>query len=451
KSFLTAPPICLGYQELVKRAKSDENGYLFFQGAQNLSKRIYNGYFSSFAWNVLIPDTPDTLTFTKGTFKTEKWYADTYLSLYKFFIKENLFMEEMENYATKKYKTLSPANLYERAGIYPEKNWIDDFLHNSLAILNNMKLLNDRDFFLPYESSTYFAYSALNSEMLLIELVNILLLLQKGDYANALDWIDTFNHSALQLEPICLWASSQIAQQLSIVTMIASYPLSTDEFYQTLLNQLSEMKEKVKTLEFKTVYQNALFYLENSFVLKQSEYRYTSPQRFIPRSISMFFAYNDISRVLDKKRKVFETSTWRDIEDAVFYNKGKVYNAINTIKSIKRRPLSDIEEYWMFWSGEIYKIMLLRYNHSLCAIYGSILTVLLEKYHNQKGVYPEDLYDVMENYFTEEELIWIDNYLDIYLSSEKYFVDYYPIPKKEREALKSSLFNYRKSYRVRSF
>ncbi len=451
KSFLTAPPICLEYQELVKEAKMDENGYIFFKGANIVARRMACGYFSSLTWHVQIPDTPESLTFTKGSFKAERWPAEMFLSFYKFLIKENLFQEEIDAYAKRKYKISSPENLREHSCIYPENNWIEDFFRNSQGILNNLKKITEKDFFLPYEGDPYPFYPSLNSEMMLIELVNVLLLLEKGDYTNALDWVETFNQLALKLEPVYLWEPSQIAQQLSVVSMIASYPSLPDGFYQDLLNQLLEMKEKIKVLEFKTAYQNALFYFEDWFVRKQTQLRYNPPQTSIPRSISLFFAYNDMARVIEKNREVFETSTWKDIEDAVFYNKGKVYNAINDIKSIKRRPGLEEKEYWMFWSGEKYRNMLLRYNHSLCSIYGSILKTLLERYFKKNGVYPENLDDILQQHFTEEELIWMDDYLDIYLSSETYSIDFYPIPKRERGSEKSKIFDYRKSYRIRSY
>jgi len=451
KSFLTAPPICMEYQELIRKAKMDENGYVFFVRPNTIAKRMVCGYFSSFTWKVLIPDTPDTLTFTKGSFKAERWPAEMFLSFYKFLIKENLFQEEMDAYAKKEYPISGPENFRERFCIYPEGHWIEDFLHNSQGILDDMKIVSNKDFFLPYKSDPYAFYSALNSEMLLIELVNVLLLLEKGEYTEALDWVETFNQVALKLDPIYLWEPSQIVQQLSIVSMIASYPSIPDAFYQNLLNQLLDIKEKIKTLEFKTVYKNALFYLEDWFVNKQGQLKYNPPQLSIPRSISLFFAYNDMARVLEKNREVFETSSWRDIENAVFYNQGKVYNAINEIKSIKRRAGLEDKEYWMFWSGEKYRNMLLRYNQSLCSIYGSILKILLERYFKSNGVYPKNLDDILQQYFTEEELIWMDDYLDIYLSSETYFIDFYPIPKKERESVKSKIFDYRKSYRIRSY
>lgn len=453
KNFLSAPPICWEYQELVKKAISDENGYLFFEGANNIAKRISCGYFSSFTWNKLIPDTPETLLFTKGNFKPERWDAMIYLRLYDFFIKKNLFMEEMDAYAKRRYRISGPESFRERSCIYPESNWIEDFLRNSQGILYNIKRVNDKVFFLPYESNPYSPYLALSPEMMLIELVNVLLLLEKGDYTNALDWIDTFNQMALRLEPVCLREPSQIAQQLSVITMIASYPSLSDEFYQDLLNRLLEIKKKIKTLEFNTVYQNALFYLEDSFGRTPDTWRYSSFERTISRHISMFLAYNDIARALDRQREVFETSTWRDIEDAVFYNKGKVYNAINDIKSIKRRGLviSANNEYWLVYSGEKFGKLLIRYNHSLISIYGSILRILLERYYKQNGVYPENLNDILHDYFTEEELIWMDDYLDIYISPEKYFIDYYPIPKKERDNVKSTIFKFRKSYRILSY
>lgn len=447
KTFFAVPPIFPEYQDWIKKAKSDENGYLFFEGAENIAKRMYCGYFSMTIKN-LIPDNPDKYLFSKNIFKLEKWPPEMYLRIFKFLIKENLFIEEINAYTQRKYPVSTPTNNREHSCIYPETNWAEDFHRNSLGVLGNIKRANEKDFFLPYVSHPYTPYSIFDSNITLIELVNVLMLLHKGDYQDALNWIDTMNQLALHIEPIYQEESSPIGQQLSVLNMLTLYPSLPDVFYDDLLCRLLEIKDKINKLEFKTVYQYALFYFENSFVRRQAQLQYSPPHILIPRSISLFFAYNEISRALDKQREVIETSTWKDIEDAVFYNRGKLHTAITAIKSSIGRSFADTGDYWMFWSGEKYRNILLKYNYSKCSVYGSILTVLLEKHFKQNGLYPLDL-DLKE-YFSEEELLWMDEYLDIYISPEKYYIDYYPIPKKEWEGKKSQIFRYRNSYRVYS-
>jgi|GEM_PF-1717603 len=451
--FFSAPPIYPKYEELVKRAKSSENGYIFFKGAKNLAKMMHCGYFSSTTWKIMLSDKPEGFHFDEDVFRLERWDEFTYFNYYKFLVKRNLFGEEMEAYFNKRYSITGPTNFHERSCIYPGENWVQDFLRNSQGILDNIKKARQKDFFLPYENISGYIRPEMimDYSLLLIELVNVVLLIQKGDYPSALDWIDSFNQIALLMEPLFLWGPSLVAQQLSVISIVASYPPLTEPFYEDLLCLLTEFKEKIKSIDFNTVYQNALFYFEDSFVQRQNQLMYSPPYYSIPNSISMFFAYNEISRMLDKHREVFTTATWKDIEDAILYNKGKVYSSMVSIKTIKKRSSVGSNEYWMFWSGEKFKNLLLRYNSALCSIYGTILIVLLEQYYKQNGVYPDDRDNFMKDYFTEEEIIWMNDYLDISLSPEKYFIDYYPIPKRERDTHKSDIFQYRKTYRLYAY
>ncbi len=450
RAFFSAPPIFPEYPEWIEKAKSDDNGYIFFSGADNIAKRMNCGYFSM-ALKSYIPDNPDNFVFSKGTFRVEKWPPEVYLSIYKFLIKENLFGEEMEAYTKQKYSFSDPINVYKRSCIYPEGNWIEEFKRNSTGILNSLKKANEKVFFLPYVSHPYDYYNVLDANIMLIELVNVLLLLQKGDYPSALDWIDTLNQFVLKIEPIYHEGPSPIGQQLRVIDMIATYPSLPYIFCEDLLYRLLEMKKEIKALEFKTVYQYLLFNLENAFARRQDILRYSAPYVSVPKSISIFLAYNNISRSLDKQKEVFETSTWNDIEDAIFYGKGKVFSAINEIKSIQHKSSDYFHEFWLFSSGEEFRRVLIKYNYSLCSIYGSIIKVLLEQYFLQNGVYPNNFNEMLNNYFTEEELNWIDDYLDIYISPEKYYIDYYPIPKKTRDSQKTGIFNYRDSYRIRAY
>jgi len=103
----------------------------------------------------------------------------------------------------------------------------------------------------------------------------------------------------------------------------------------------------------------------------------------------------------------------------------------------------------MFYSGKIWQDLLLEYNTALSTLYGSILTVLLEQYHAKNGRYPDSLDEIINGYFSEEELAWMDGYIDLCLSPETYSIDYYPVPIRTQEPRKAEIFPLKKLYQIK--
>jgi hypothetical protein len=57
---------------------------------------------------------------------------------------------------------------------------------------------------------------------------------------------------------------------------------------------------------------------------------------------------------------------------------------------------------------------------------------LLEQYYAHYGEYPASLENLIEGCFSEEELIWMDKHLKIYLSPQNYCIDCNPNPSDKR-------------------
>ncbi|HOV32155.1 MAG TPA: hypothetical protein PLX23_02175 [Candidatus Hydrogenedens sp.] len=449
RAFFTAPPICPEYKEILKKAKTSENGYIYFEGALNISERIFCGYFSPIQWYVYIQKSPDSFQFEYDKVRLKHYSGYDFAMLYRFLIKEKLIQDEFDSYSKYKYLFTVPTDKKKPDHcISPEKDWKTDFLRHSQDVLNNIKKANKKDFFLPYNSKVS---PALSSEwnLLLIEFANILIYLENGDYQSASDWLETFNHFLTKFDSAYNFNSIMSKHLLFVIRSVALYPSLHDPFYEDLLCSLSNIKDEVKSKDFKTIYQKSLFFFENYFVKEHEILMNGNPTQTMPKLLSMFLSYNDISRRIDKHRPTFETSTWKDLENAVFYNKGELYNALTDINSLKKRKFYYEPEFWKFYSGDIWQDLLLEYNATMSTLYGSILTVLLEQYHAKNGKYPNSLDKIINDYFSDEELAWMDEYIDLCLTPENYYIDYYPIPIRGREPRKAEIFRLRKMYHIK--
>ncbi len=449
RTFFTAPPICPEYKEIVKKVKTNENGYIYFEGALNISERIFCGYFSPIQWYVYIPKSPDSFQFEEDKVRLKQFSGYDFAILYRFLVKEQLIQDEFDSYSNYKYLFSTPTDKKKPGRcISPEKDWKTDFLRHSQDVLNNIKKANQKNFFMPYNSKVSPAVSS-EWNLLLIEFVNILIYLENGNYQSALDWLEAFNQFLTKFDSAYSFNSIMSKHLLFVIRSTSTYPSLPDTFYEDLLCSLSNIKDEVKSKDFKTVYQKALFFFEDYFVKEHETLMNGNPARTMPKLLSMFLSYNDMSRILDKHHQTFEASTWKDLEDAIFYNKGELYNAITDINSLKKRKFYYEPEFWKFYSGDIWQDILLGYNATMSTLYGSILTVLLEQYHAKNGEYPNSLDDIINGYFSEEELAWMDEYIDISLSPETYYIDYYPIPIRERESRKAEIFRLRKLYHIK--
>jgi len=451
RAYFTAPPICPEYKEIVKKAKSSENGYIYFEGALNIGRRIFCGYFEPIQWYAHIRKSPENFQFESYKVRLKHFSGYDFAMLYRFLVKEQLIQDEFDKYS--KYEYLFPVSTEDKKKpnpcITPEKDWKTDFLRHSQDVLNNIKKANQKDFFLPYRPSKTDPSKSSEWDILLIEFANILIYLEQGNYQSALDWLETFNQFLVCFDGAYNFNSIMAKHFLFVVRSVAIYPSLPDTFYEDLLCSLLNIKDEVKSKDFRTTYQKALFFFEDYMVKEHETLMRGNFAQTMPKLLSMFLSYNDMSRSMDKHRPTFEASTWKDLEDAVFYNKGKLYDAIKDINSLRKRKICYEPNFWMFYSGKIWQDLLLEYNTALSTLYGSILTVLLEQYHAKNGRYPDSLDEIINGYFSEEELAWMDGYIDLCLSPETYSIDYYPVPIRTQEPRKAEIFPLKKLYRIK--
>ncbi len=425
KVYFTAPPIFPEYQEWVSKANTKDNGYFYFSVADKIAKRIFCGFFSSMLWNVQMPDSPDTYRYTKNEYKVEKWDAYTYLYFYDFLIKENLFTPEVESYAKGKYPISQLQGVFmERICIFPRGNWVRDILSSSREVLNDIQTATHPDFsfFLTYDNIDSQGGETIpfSTEMRLIELVNILLYLQKGDYKEAIEWIKSFNKVCMI--PDTFWMKPMF--QFLVLEMVSKSSLA-EPILDDLICYMMELKDSFRSMEVKTIYRYELFNLEDTFNESQKRYLQSPPQIGIPKVISLFFAYNHISRSLDKNRDAFENATWEDLENAIVHKKGKLYEAINAIQSENRemrRIEMDVSIYRDFRTGEVFQKILRNYNYVLCHAYRALFTTILKKYYIEHGVYPDSIDKILTTYFSEDEHEWFKKHVDFYLSPDYYYI-----------------------------
>lgn len=430
KIFLISPPICPEYSELVKEARSSENGYIDFKEAINISEKICCGYFMPIA-KITFPECFKDKYIDKG-----RYCYYLLADYYKYLIKEGRLREEFDFYS-KNYKYFeAPVKIEKLDCISPKNEWKSDLLNDSQDVLKNIKKMNEINTFVFYFEDYYEQFSDW-TPLWIIEFTNIFLYLEKGDYKNAKDWLDTSIQSFVHAEMLSGSYSIMMSYLREAINPLLFSQSLPDTFYEHLVGSLIEAKEKFKLIDFKTVYKNWLFNVENELILDKTRFiedrrRYRDKNYFtlISNLFSALLSYNDVARILDKYRVTFESSTWKDLKDAAFYNRGILSKPINELKLVKKRE--NIYEYELsdFLNGTIWERMALMPDWALCHFYNSIIIALLEQYYVNHGEYPVSLQEIA-CYFTEEELISINEYFDISMSSQNYCIVFKPDPNKK--------------------
>ncbi|HOK08881.1 MAG TPA: hypothetical protein PLT82_06880 [Candidatus Hydrogenedens sp.] len=460
KEYFAAPPICFEYDNIIRRTRSSENGYVYYVAANNLAERLTRGYFRTMKWKQFISDITDKYVLEQMDSKDIIMDVVEYLRYYKLLVSEKCILGEFDSYSKHTDWFNIPANpnpqgksigeIAKQIGgiaIYPEHNWKEDLLQHSHSVLDNIKKANQSKYVIPYFVMKEGKFINLfDYEILLIELANILIYLEQGDYDSALEWIQGFHYLIYRLGVYSI--DNQVSLQfLYVVDTILSYPGLPDSFYNDLLCLLIETKESVKSIDFRSVYLRYIFELESAFVSYNEGLTDQNPINGIQNSFKVFFAYTNTARLLEKYGKTFEASTWEDVEKAVLYKQGKMSEAIEEIR-MNNAKYNLYHFHWLFNSGELWESILRQRNTVLSAIYGSIIKVLLEKYRINNGNYPASLNDVVGSYLSDEEIKWILTYLEIQLSQWKYYIDYYPFPKLQSTPDKRT--PNRDAYRIRT-
>ncbi len=273
-------------------------------------------------------------------------------------------------------------------------------------------------------------------ELRFITLVNILLLLERGDYDGALDWIDTINEYVIHNQ---MYGS---LYQHAIFEIVIISPFA-EPIYDDLLCRLMQLKETFKSYEFKRFYQSQTFFTEESFISEYIQYSEYPFYECMSKRISLFQVYKRISKSLKNKKNILESATWEDIENGVLYNKGKIYNVLQSFESEIPWTKTKLDNYTDFGNGirGLPDSSLRTRNRCLSYIYRLILILLLEQHLSKNGVYPDNIDNILKNYFSEEEREWIDNYLDIFISPNKYYIDIYAYPKKPKKGFNPLIYN----------
>jgi len=432
KIFLIPPPICPEYSELVKKAKSSENGYIYFKEAIKISEKICCGYFMPIG-KITFPD------YFKDKY-IDKYHVESYCNFlanyYEYLIKEGKLQEEFD-FHSKNYKySEAPVKIEKLDCISPKNEWKSDLLNDSKDVLKNIKEAYRLNTFIVYED--YYEEYLDWTPLWIIELTNIILYLEKGDYENAQDWLDSSIQFCVHAGMLSGFNSTIIAYLRGVINPLLLNPSLPDTFYEYLVCSLIEAKGKIKLTDFKTAYIKWLFSVEDelikdrtSFIEEPKRFGNKNPFTIISNLFSALLSYNDVAHILDKYRATFESSTWKDLKDAAFYNKGILSKPINELKLVKSRK--NIYEYELdgFLKGIIWERMALMPDRSLCFFYNSIIIALLEEYYANHGEYPVSLQEIA-CYFTEEDLTLINEYFNISISPQNYCIDFNPEPHPKR-------------------
>lgn len=464
KIYLTFPPICSEYNKMVEIALSDKNGYVYFERASDIAKKISCGFFGTMRWYYYTQkeeggfEDKESITYKMGL--SEGYF----LMFYKLSVMDGTISGEFDSYS--KDKGLFFSSLEEvielrkkyigndrylpfymdydwKDCILPENDWKSDFLNNSKEVIHNLKLAKEKDCFIFYNknSTIYESWVDPYNCILLNILVNSLINLEEGNYNEVLDWLETSGQVLLHLD----FDYIMVRYLMDVIKTIASYPSLPDSFYNDLICYLLTIKDEIYSRKFSEILQKGLFYLEDYFKRSQdfqdeNEYRYNHSffehaKETSKKYLYYNLAYISLSRCLEKYRPVLESASWTDIENAAFYDKGKLRKAVKDIENVCSYNKKRIHNFPL---TELCGNILITNNTILSYTYKSILIVLLEQHHAQYGRYPDSIEKVINNYFSDEEINWMNEHIELDLSPEYYEIRHYPIPKQVMKLHKSN-------------
>lgn len=463
KIYLTFSPICPEYNKMVKVALSDKNGYVYFERASDIAKKISCGFFGTMRWYYYTQKEEGGFENKENIHYWMGFSEGRFLIFYKLLVMNRAISGEFDSYskdngllfssleeviALRKESLDKNPYIFRFKGdnlkdcIPPENDWKSDFLNNSKEVIHNLKIAKEKDYFIFYnkDSTTYETWVDPYNCILLNILVNSLINLEERNYNEVLDWLETSGQVLLHLD----FDYIMFRYLKDVIETIASYPSLPDSFYNDLICYLLTIKDEISSREFSEILQKELFYLEDYFKRSrdfQDEDEYRLNHSFFEyakeTSKNLFYhnlAYIMLSRCLEKYRPVLESASWTDVENAVFYSKGKLCKAVKDIENVCSNNKKRIH---YFPLTELCSDMLIVNNTILSYTYKSILIVLLEQYHAQCGIYPDSIEKVIDNYFSEEEIDWMNEHIELGLSPEYYEIRHYSIPKQVMKLDKS--------------
>ncbi len=464
KIYLAFPPICPEYNEMVKVALSDKNGYIYFEKASDIAKKISCGFFGTMRLYSYAQNEEGGFERKESIIYKMGLSESTLLMFYRLLVTDGTILGEFDSYSKDNgllFSSLEEVielrkkyigngrylpfymNYNWKDCILPGNDWKSDFLYNSKKVIHNLKLAKERDCFIFYNkvSTAYESWADPYNCILLNILVNSLINLEEENYNEVLDWLETSGQVLLHID----FDYIMVRYLIDVIKTIASYPSLPDSFYNDLICYLLTIKDGIYSRKFSEILQKELFYLEDYFKRSQdfqdeNEYRYN--HSFFERTketskkyLYYNLAYISLSRCLGKYRPVLESASWTDIENAAFYDKGKLRKAVKDIENVCSYNKKRIHNFPL---TELCGNILITNNTILSYTYKSILIVLLEQHHAQYGRYPDSIEKVIDNYFSDEEINWMNEHIELDLSPEYYEIRHYSIPKQVMKLHKSN-------------
>jgi len=451
--FVVPEVICTEYNDVIKEIKSGKYENIpnleNIREAEKLVKGIFCSFFQSMEWKTYIPDKWEKGSITyryyegmwkKGTSPPE----DFLMRYYNFLTNNNQIGEELDAYSKHEDLFLPNKNNIPADCVKREKDWKTDFKYYSGKLLDKIQqIVNEQGeqpiTYFPYDSNGKMNHILGNKIKLdLIVYLNIMMNLEEGDYALALEWIKEYGQFLILLDEGSSLFLNSVPYVLNLISFFPFYKTFPDYFYEELIDLLIKIKNKYESTSFWKEFWFELFMIEEQYA-ETVKNKISSIGRYrLDYELKVLYynrqAYKSLASIVEKYRPILESATWEDAEEAVFYKRGELVSFFDSVKqhAIKYDKLIPINEYdsnpgTPSLGGIKYHVF---YHHLwLSYSYASIVRVMLEYYRSCYGDFPESLEDCFEDYLTEKEINWINDSLNILFYENSYVIHCFAMPK----------------------
>lgn len=450
--FITPPPIYPEYINIIKEIETGKNvvNLLDINEGMRLVDNLFCGFFQPMQWKVYVSE-PGTRDIKPGkTFSPSEFLL---LPCYCFLTDRQLIEEELESYKTygdlyfpNKDRVLSDC-------IKWEKEWENSFKCHSEKLLEIIQQIVNK---YKGQSFKYYPFNSKGNPQYILETrkkwdlivyLNVILNIKDENYGMALEWIRGYSQFLELIGGGCSYFFFDHKVMLNCINLLPFYYSFPDYFYGEIIHLLISLKNNYETVDFWEMYWYELFEVEDRYAELELGMDKISlignRTQSLGNKFKMLFnrrkAYTSLSRIVAKYRPDLESATWKDAEDAVFYNRGKLVPYFNSVVQHANEYSYNSPHYY----SQGLNIPTLggtkRYVYShhlwLAYFYGSIVRVILEYYRSCYGTYPDSIKEFLGDFLKEEEIVWIDNSIDIIFYEDKYLIICYPMPKDVRAGL----------------